>query len=114
MQVEPISNAGCYNYALGLEQLIFVNNDTKKPDSKLTECMLRERMKQDFQSCYSEAISLFENDKNSDNNYLMALFLANDTRFNAEKEKLFKSQKLLGNETIFSVKRNEIIKTFFP
>lgn len=71
-------------------------------------------MKQDVQSCYFEAISLFEKDKNSGSNYIMALFLANDARFNAEKERMIKSQKLSGDEAIFCVKRNDMINTFFP
>ncbi|MCK1069424.1 hypothetical protein OCJ35_02935 [Pluralibacter gergoviae] len=102
-------------YSLGLEQLKIVNNVNPEPVSKLTECMLVERNGKEVASCYKEAVSLFEKKHEDDDNYIIALYLAGDSRFEVARNKLVSSGKLTETEkNILSMSRNELIGTFFP
>nr|EKV9899817.1 hypothetical protein [Pluralibacter gergoviae] len=100
---------------MGLEQLKIINKGNPKPVSKLTECMLVERNGKDAASCYKYAVSLFEKNNKEDDNYIIALYLAGDSRFEVAKNKLVSSGKLMDTEkSILSMSRNELIGTFFP
>lgn len=102
-------------YLLGLEQLKIINKVNPKPVSKLTECMLVERNDKDAASCYKYAASLFEKNNKEDDNYIIALYLAGDSRFEVEKNELVSSGKLMDTEkSILPMSRNELIGTFFP
>ncbi|EMO6899939.1 hypothetical protein QDZ16_002471, partial [Pluralibacter gergoviae] len=102
-------------YLLGLEQLKIINKVNPKPVSKLTECMLVERNDKDAASCYKYAVSLFEKNNKEDDNYIIALYLAGDSRFEVAKNELVSSGKLMDTEkSILSMSRNQLIGTFFP
>ncbi|MBW7982697.1 hypothetical protein [Enterobacillus tribolii] len=102
-------------YFLGLHQLQLINKETPKPGSKLTECMLLERTGKDAGDCYREAVSLFEKNNENDDNYVMALYLSNNPKFEAKKNELMKKGKLENEgENIFSLNRNELINSIFP
>ncbi|MGK8934014.1 hypothetical protein ACRS85_14760 [Pluralibacter gergoviae] len=102
-------------YSLGLEQLKIINKGNPKPVSKLTECMLVERNGKDAASCYKYAVALFEKNNKEDDNYIIALYLAGDSRFEVAKNELVSSGKLMDTEkSILSMSRNQLIGTFFP
>lgn len=102
-------------YPSGLEQMEMLNKNNPQPVSKLTECMLVERNGKDAESCYKNAVALFETNRITDDNYVMALYLADDPRFEAEKKKLISSGKLTETEkSLFSMSKNELISTMFP
>lgn len=102
-------------YSSGLEQLEIVNKVNPKPVSKLTECMLAERNGKNETSCYKEAVSLFEKKNKNDDNYIIALNLSGDPRFEVEKNKLESSEKLTeAQRNILSMSRGELISSIFP
>ncbi|CAE1149125.1 hypothetical protein [Serratia sp. Tan611] len=103
------------NYPMGLEQLKVINKDNPKPGSKLTECMLMEKTGESVGRCYQDAVCLFEKSNNDDDNYILALYLADDPKFEVEKNKLVSSGRLTDAEKkILSLSRNELIGSVLP
>ena len=103
------------NYPMGLEQLKIINKDNPKPGSKLTECMLMEKAGERAGGCYQGVVSLFEESHTEDDNYIIALYLSGDPKFEAEKNKLMGSGRLTEEEkNILSLRRDELIGSVLP
>lgn len=112
MYTEVLSSEGKYHEAINVLSLF--NSKNKNPSLLLNECMLKDRMGNNEPSCYAKVISLKEASNKKDIDYLMALFMTNDKRFDKEKRIYMKGRNDNHDMEIFKYNKRKVLSELYP
>ncbi|MFE8100768.1 hypothetical protein RBA71_04605 [Brenneria goodwinii] len=108
-----LSSEGMYKKAISYLEPI--NKVKTTPSLLLQECMLKDRINKTDLNCYKKVIFLSENNDTENMDYLMALFLSGDDRFEKKKEILMKNNQSLENDfSIFSHDKKSVLQSIYP
>jgi hypothetical protein len=103
------------HYQEGLNNLEVLNQKNLTRTHLLTQCMLKERLGNRDENCYKKVISLSEQAKVIDSDYMSALFFIDKEKFENLKEKLIKENKFRESDfLVFTLGKEGMLHEFYP